>query len=89
MTALHNHNRRTAPSNPMVSVGLVGAVLEGGSDCSEGYWVCRVAVGVEKVMTSEILRFSYYLLMLYIIDATSSKIENTIYNTRNHPCCFL
>lgn len=27
--ALHNHNRRNAPSNPMVSFGLVGAVLEG------------------------------------------------------------
>jgi len=29
MTALHNHNRRNAPSNPVVSFGLVGAILEG------------------------------------------------------------
>ncbi len=29
MTGIHNHNRRNAPSNPMVSFGLVGAVLEG------------------------------------------------------------
>ncbi len=45
-TAIHNPQRRNAPSNPMVSFELEGAVFRG-IDGSGGYCIYGIEMGVE------------------------------------------
>lgn len=49
MTGIESHQRRNAPSYPMISFGLVGAVF-GRICCFAGYCVYSVAMAMEEVI---------------------------------------